>query len=131
MAFGIRLSSDEISVEGITGLSTSRAKAAAERGNVIRLIAQCTRTSDGFDACVLPVELTASHPLALSTGAENCLILETSNGETVSVRGRGAGRWPTTEAVVADLFDLYRKTTPSVQRYAVATVANAFTEVYA
>ena len=132
-AFGIRLSTDDISVEGITDLDAGRVGSAAERGNVIRLIAECTRTSDGFHASVRPLELIASHPLALATGAENCLLLETNDGETVTVRGRGAGRWPTTEAVVADLFDLYRDGTPSVRRYAVAAAAaaNTFTEVYA
>ena len=39
-------------------------------------------------------------------GASNRLLVEDENGRTWTVSGRGAGRWPTTEAVIADLFDL-------------------------
>ena len=130
-AFGIRLSADDIAVEGVTALDASLATDATARGNVIRLIAECNKTNDGFEASVRPMELSSSHPFALAKGAENRLILETTDGKTTVLSGRGAGRWPTTEAIVADLFDLHRETTSDVQRYAVATAASQLTEVYA
>jgi len=36
------------------------------------------------------------------------LEIHPEGSEIVYVRGKGAGRWPTTEAVIADVFDLYR-----------------------
>ena len=36
-------------------------------------------------------------------------ITDNRTGKTWDVGGRGAGRWPTTEAVLADLFDLRRE----------------------
>ena len=38
----------------------------------------------------------------------NRLVITRATGESVAVAGRGAGRWPTTEAVMADLFELTR-----------------------
>jgi homoserine dehydrogenase len=31
-----------------------------------------------------------------------------ASGETIALRGRGAGRWPTTEATMADVFEVIR-----------------------
>ncbi|MFZ0794193.1 MAG: hypothetical protein WAM65_10500, partial [Candidatus Korobacteraceae bacterium] len=41
---------------------------------------------------------------------ENCLLIDNGHSDSQHVwTGRGAGRWPTTAAVMADLFDLYRE----------------------
>jgi homoserine dehydrogenase len=37
------------------------------------------------------------------------LAITLASGETTVVSGRGAGRWPTTEAVMADLFEIRRE----------------------
>jgi homoserine dehydrogenase len=36
-------------------------------------------------------------------------MVQSETGKTWNVSGRGAGRWPTTEAVLADLYDLQRE----------------------
>jgi len=41
-------------------------------------------------------------------GEWNALGLTLANGELITIRGRGAGRWPTSEAVIADAFDIDR-----------------------
>jgi len=38
----------------------------------------------------------------------NALQVLSKDGTLEAVTGRGAGRWPTTEAVLADLFDVSR-----------------------
>lgn len=43
-------------------------------------------------------------------GAKNTVTLEWSDGLTHTIRGSGAGRWPTSESVVADIFTLLRET---------------------
>ncbi len=75
----------------------------------MRLVASCRFDGKGFEASVVPTELPLSNPLATAEGAENRLLIETEAGELHLVKGRGAGRWPTTEAVLADLFDLRRE----------------------
>ncbi len=42
-------------------------------------------------------------------GERNAVRFEHADGTSTVVRGRGAGRWPTTEAVIADLFDELRR----------------------
>jgi len=65
------------------------------------MFSNCRRRS------VRPVELPAIHPFAQIKGAENCLVIETENGQTKTIKGRGAGRYATTESVMADLLDLH------------------------
>jgi homoserine dehydrogenase len=58
---------------------------------------------------VSPVELPFDHPLARVTGVENRLLIQSQTGRSWDVCGSGAGRWPTSEAVLADLLDLWRE----------------------
>jgi homoserine dehydrogenase len=74
--------------------------------NKLRLVAECRRTETGLKSSVTPRELSSEHPLAQVEGVGNRLLIEATNGKTWIVSGKGAGRWPTTEAVIADLFDL-------------------------
>jgi homoserine dehydrogenase len=54
------------------------------------------------------VELDRHDPL-LVPGVWNVAEIKRADGTTEIVRGRGAGRWPTAEAVVADLLDIARR----------------------
>ncbi len=105
-SFGVDLSFNAIRRTGIEALEPSRVREAASKGHRYRLIAECRRTAAGIDASVRPIEIRGSDPFALTEGAENCLLIEGENGKRTFLRGRGAGRYPTAEAVIADLFDL-------------------------
>ena len=129
-AFRLKVTQTDISVEGVAHLDAEQVLDARTRGKTVRLIAECERTPDGIRAQVRSVELDSSHPLGQVKGAENRLLLQTEDGQTKSVSGRGAGRWPTTEAVVADLLDIYRESIPAKHFTATAAVAAA-QEVYA
>ena len=98
-AFGVNLPFNEISRNGIENLSTNNSRP-------VRLLADCRRTETRLEASVGPVELDTDHPLASVSGVDNRLLIHSANGRVWSVSGRGAGRWPTAEAVVADLIDL-------------------------
>lgn len=108
-AFDVDLSLSSIKRQGIEDLKASQVRAAAENGRVTRFVGECRRERHGLVATVSPVELPLDHPLANVSGVENRLIIQSQRGRTWDVRGRGAGRWPTTEAVIADLFDLRRE----------------------
>ena len=108
-AFGVPLELHHIAREGIQRLNPELLRANRERGSTVRLIASCRRTDKGLVASVAPTDLPLDHPLACVKGAQNRLIIELEGGETLTVSGTGAGRWPTTEAVVADLLDLRRE----------------------
>jgi homoserine dehydrogenase len=101
-AFDIELPLSSIHKRGIENLSK-------KNGRVTRLVAECRREPDRFVATVSPVELPHDHPLAYVSGVENRLLIQSYSGKCWEISGHGAGRWPTTEAVLADLFDLRRE----------------------
>jgi len=109
-AFGGDLRLESVPCEGITDLNAEKLQRAREQGQIIRLVAECHLTPYGPKGSVAPVALPFDHPLADVTGADNRLVVEPEvGGPAWIVSGRGAGRWPTAEAVMADLFDLRRK----------------------
>jgi glycine/D-amino acid oxidase-like deaminating enzyme len=53
---------------------------------------------------------TSSAPTLYALSGEwNALAPTTATGEAVTVRGRGAGRWPTSEAVMPDVLTIFRR----------------------
>jgi homoserine dehydrogenase len=117
-AFDIPLSS--IQKQGIENLKPKQIREAKNNGRATRLVAECRREVHGVVASVFPVELPSDHPLANVSGVENRLIVQSQNGRTWEVGGRGAGRWPTTEAVIGDLFDLWRESAAELEQECVA-----------
>ena len=108
-AFDVNLPLHAIARKGLEGLNSKILRTAQEQGKAVRLVAECRRSSQRVEASVKPVELPLSHPLAQVSGAENRLLIQPEVGEPWVVSGTGAGRWPTTEAVIADLFDIRRQ----------------------
>jgi homoserine dehydrogenase len=108
-AFNFSLPFQAIEREGIEHHDAKSVTAAIERKHRVRLVASCQITADGIKAKIAPVELPDEHPLASVTGAQNRLVIDLEGGERLTVSGTGAGRYPTTEAVIADLLDLHRE----------------------
>jgi homoserine dehydrogenase len=100
-AFGTRLRWERIPRQGIEGFD---GKVPTNR--VVRLVASCERTGEGLAASVRPLELQEDHPFARATGAGNALRIEMEDGSVTDLAAQGAGRWPTSESVMADLYDL-------------------------
>jgi homoserine dehydrogenase len=105
-AFGTALDWRRIPRRGLSGFDRASVAAAVRRGQAVRLVASCERTAAGLRASVQPLELPLDHPFARIRGADNALRIESRNGGVLDRTARGAGRWPTTEAVLADLYDL-------------------------
>jgi homoserine dehydrogenase len=61
---------------------------------------------------VAPERLPAAHPLRGLRDEQNGVVFHLDGGPPVVLRGKGAGRWPTAESVMADLFDLARERAP-------------------
>jgi len=102
-AFDIDLPLSSIHKRGIENVQLKKT------ARVTRLVAECRREADGLIATVSPVELPPNHPLASVSGVENRLLIQSQTGKRWEISGHGAGRWPTTEAILADLFDLRRE----------------------
>ena len=102
------LNPGEIERTGIEGLNAQSVREAAETGHSIRLVASLHRDAQGVRASVRPQLVNRNHAFAKTRNEENCLEIHPDGSEIVYVRGKGAGRWPTTEAVIADVLGLYR-----------------------
>jgi homoserine dehydrogenase len=107
-AFGREV--DNITVAGIEGDVLERHLSNVSAGHTLRLIGTATKVRSGrLEAHVRLESFGADHLLASVAGEWNALEITLSNREMILVTGRGAGRWPTTEALIADLFDLRRE----------------------
>lgn len=108
--FGFELALDDIDRAGIENLTPDTVHRIAASGRTLRLVATIQKSGDRLIAAVRPVEVPSSDPLAAAKNEQNVFIL-TVEGRTdpVVLRGLGAGRWPTTEAVIGDLLQIARE----------------------
>jgi homoserine dehydrogenase len=108
-AFGREM--DTLTVEGIQEDALDWLLPTAKDGERLRLIATAAKLQSGRVAGhVRPEWIGRDHPLSNVTGEWNALAITCTGGETTVVSGRGAGRrWPTAEALIADLHELRRE----------------------
>jgi homoserine dehydrogenase len=98
-AFGETLPLAEIAREA---LDAQVARAAGLRP--LKQVGRVERTGEGLKASV---RFLSETPFAGLRSDRNALRVIGTSGAVRSARGRGAGRWPTTESVLADLVDLH------------------------
>ncbi|HMM80460.1 MAG TPA: homoserine dehydrogenase [Pyrinomonadaceae bacterium] len=109
-AFGSDIDFDDIARRGLEAESEEEALAAKNAGRSYRVVAEFRSRGKDVIGTVSTVSLDMSDPLANVHGAENLLEFETEGGIRHVVRGRGAGRYATAEAVLGDIFDIYYET---------------------
>ena len=101
-----------VNTRGIGAIDLEWVQAAARNGSRARLVGTAVLADDGVHLEVKPTLVDAGHPFAQIRNEENCLLIDTQPSPDSPPHvwtGRGAGRWPTTAAVMADLFDLSRE----------------------
>jgi len=104
LAFGTRLSGEEIAREGITGIRAVDVEFAKRSGYVIKLLAVAERVGEsGISRRVHPAMIPASHPLASVNGAMNAVFVEGVKSGPLMWLGQGAGGEPTATAVLGDV----------------------------
>jgi len=72
----------------------------------MRQVARWRRTEEGASADVTFESLPETHPLAAARCEENIAVLHLAEGDPIVIRGRGAGRWPTSLAIIGDLLQI-------------------------
>ena len=99
----------DVSVERETldASASDRAGRARARGGALRQVATL-ELAGRIAARVELQDLGADDPLAALDGARNAVVVEHRDGGSARLAGVGAGRWPTAEAVLGDLFALAR-----------------------
>jgi homoserine dehydrogenase len=96
----------ELDGTDVQPLSTGRLaklQEARRSDQAIRYIARAFHDRNGLHGEVRLRLLEADDPLAAVHAEWNALALEHEDGSRAFVTGRGAGRWPTTEAIIGDL----------------------------
>jgi homoserine dehydrogenase len=104
---------DTVPLQALSEKVAQRARNAPEAGKRLRQIARIVR-QEGRILSAVEFEPVEPRSVFGTLSAEwNDLEIRYTSGEVVAVRGRGAGRWPTTEAVAADVFNAIRARTCS------------------
>jgi len=103
VAYGSRVTLDEVECTGIEEVEPALVTAASELGMVVRLVGIATLAGDAVDVRVQPALVDRAHPLAAVDGAFNAVMLQGDAIREITLEGPGAGGIETASAVVADL----------------------------
>lgn len=114
LAFHSRVTAGDVYREGISEVTASDVRAAAEMDCVVKLLAICERAAgapgggDGISVRVHPAMIPRSHPLAGVREAFNAVFVEASAAGSLMFYGPGAGGDPTASAVLGDVVAVAR-----------------------
>jgi homoserine dehydrogenase len=109
LAFLRRVQPEDVYRQGISRLQAQDFRYAQELGYSIKSLAVATLENNDIQARVYPALIPLDHMLAKVEGVYNAVEVEGSLCGKVLFHGRGAGRGPTTSAVVGDLIEVVRK----------------------
>jgi homoserine dehydrogenase len=93
-------------VSALDAESLRRARDASTKNCTLRLVARAWKISHRVFGQLQLEALDTRNPLAQVQPEWDRLLITRSNGQEVVIQGRGCGRWPTTEALMADLLDV-------------------------
>ncbi|MEP6813072.1 MAG: homoserine dehydrogenase [Actinomycetota bacterium] len=103
VAFGARVTLDDVLCEGIDQMRHEHIAAAHELGMAVRLVGTAALLPAGFDVRVQPALVDRHHPLASVEGAFNAVMLQGDAIREITLAGPGAGGPETASAIVADM----------------------------
>ena len=108
LAFHTPVDIQKVYREGITRLQAQDFLYAQELGYAIKLLAVAAREGDSVQARVHPCFVRQDNILANVDGAFNAVEVQGNLIDRVVFHGPGAGREPTTSAVISDLIEVAR-----------------------
>jgi homoserine dehydrogenase len=108
IAFGSRVTVNDVFTEGISKISKADLLYAKELNSTIKLLALAKEEDGKVEVRVHPAFIPNTHPLAAVNGVFNAVyVVGDAVGEAMFY-GRGAGSLPTGSAVVADIMQIAR-----------------------
>ena len=108
LAFGTKIDSEAIHVEGISAITPLDLKMADELGYRIKLLGVAERTKTGIEQRVHPTMVPRSSSIAQVMGVTNAVTIDGEGIPPITLVGPGAGGAATASAVVADIADVAR-----------------------
>jgi homoserine dehydrogenase len=113
LALGSYVAPEEIHTVGIEDVTTADMALAKELGYRIKLLGRVVKGKNGvYHLGVSPTLVPEDSPLYSVNDVFNAIIVKGSASGELMFRGRGAGKLPTASAVVADVIDAARQTSP-------------------
>jgi homoserine dehydrogenase len=109
LAFGEKITPEDIFTEGIRRLSPMDFQYAHRLGHTIRLLCAARQTPEGLILSVRPALIPQTAILASVRSSYNAIWVQGAYGEDTFYYGRGAGQRPTGVAVVSDLMRVGRE----------------------
>jgi homoserine dehydrogenase len=106
VAFGSRVTLDQVQYEGIEAITSAHVAAARQMDMVVRLVGRATLVGGKVDVRVSPALVDRAHPLAAVEGAFNAVMLQGDAIREITLNGPGAGGIETASAVVADMVSI-------------------------
>jgi homoserine dehydrogenase len=107
-ALGVRLRAQDVQRQVLTAEGIERLRTGAAPGQRPRYVARLERAgARGWRASVGLELVGLDHELSDVPAEFNRAVIELQDGSRHVVRGRGAGAWPTAQAVVADALDVW------------------------
>ncbi len=103
VAFGSRVTVDEVVYEGLERVTEADVAAAREMDMVVRLVGAASLVDEQVDVRVRPALVDRTHPLAAVEGAFNAVMLQGDAIREITLEGPGAGGLETASAIVADM----------------------------
>ncbi|SEB38242.1 homoserine dehydrogenase [Nitratireductor aquibiodomus] len=114
LAFGCKISADDIYMEGISNISQADIRAASELGYRIKLLGVAVKTDSGIEQRVHPTMVPTHSVIAQVHGVTNAVAIETDVLGELLLSGPGAGGNATASAVIGDMADI-AKSRPGFQ----------------
>jgi homoserine dehydrogenase len=130
LAFGINVTLDQVTYEGIENITSEDIAYAREFSLVLKLVGTAERINGGVSVRVFPAFLYPSHPLASIHGSFNAVTVESDAITEITMSGPGAGGIQTASAVLGDLVSILTGSTrlrpPAIDAEIVTDVESAF-----
>ena len=101
-AWGVSLPLSQVSLERLSGAACGK----AGPGQVVRQVSSLSQSEGVVRASVQLEAVDRDSPFGRNTGSGNILTIRGQRLAPLTVRGLGAGRWPTSESVFADCLDV-------------------------
>lgn len=110
LAFGVNVTLDQVTYEGIENITAEDIAYAREFDLVLKLVGTAERINGGVSVRVFPAFLYPSHPLASIHGSFNAVTVESPAITEITMSGPGAGGIQTASAVLGDLVSILNDT---------------------
>ncbi|MGN0586964.1 MAG: homoserine dehydrogenase, partial [Oscillospiraceae bacterium] len=131
LAFGKHVYPDWVHCEGITKITAEDSQYAESWGGAVKLIGSVKRTADGkILPMVRPAFICGENQLAHVSDVFNGIMVYGDAVDKVMFYGRGAGKFPTASAIVADIVDAAKMNGTSISQTWEDSADNSFIADY-